>query len=119
MAYIYGDPDFWKARLGVNPNTVAPGDAIALEIYNQLYLLNTGGGAPLSGSIYFVAAAGDNSYTAAQVPTLSHLVGKTITLVTMAGGNIDLSLVTWDDVTFTLDPSITVDGGEFIVIFYQ
>jgi len=49
MAYIYGDPDFWKARLGVNPNTVAPGDAIALEIYNQLYLLNTGGGAPLSG----------------------------------------------------------------------
>lgn len=74
--------------------------------------------------IAFTAIAGQNTYTASDVPNLSRIVGKVIGTeifkVEDDGSNLLTSsvLVTWDDTTFTISNAVTVAGGEKIIIWY-
>lgn len=81
--------------------------------------------------ILFTAAAGVNNYTedgsasppTTSVPSLSRIVSKDIGItgifkVESDGGNIPLSAITWNDVTFSFSIDVEFSGGELITIFY-
>ena len=115
-APILYTPAQWAARIAGSTNEEL---SLLVEIYNQLYALSGGAAGGVVASIFWAATAGDDSYDAAQVPTLANMVGKTILQVTVDGGVIAPGNYTWDDTDFVFNPSLGFAGGEVIVVFFQ
>lgn len=69
--------------------------------------------------ICFTATAGQNDYTAADLPELADKVGMSLVIVGFDSGNLRPTLFTWDNTTFHLADSITLDGTEYITLQFK
>lgn len=105
---IYGTPNFWYLRLGTDVGKVDPKEALALEIYNQLYGMATLNG---TSSLAFTTD-GTGSYTN------TSLIGKTISAIfissmlqtTEYSFDIATGVITWTDT-----PDTGIDG---LILYY-
>lgn len=101
---LYGTPEFWKEKLGDNPNLVPPSDGLLAEIYNQLYYSTI-----VTNLQQIVANVSGATYTN------SLLIGKTIFNIFM-GERLETTQYSFDNTTGTITWNFTpTDGLEFAI----
>lgn len=78
---IYFTPAEWEEKEGTDPSKVDPKEALLLEIYNQLYQLNSS--TPIDMQQFYATTDGTADYTNVA------LIGKTVQNVFVGGILLD------------------------------
>jgi hypothetical protein len=69
--------------------------------------------------VTFDGIAAQNNYTASSVPDLEDMATWTLKAVMMGAMGIAPAAATWNGTTFALNSGITVEGGEYFVLWFE